>query len=264
MWAHPENKDIYPPEEFARLMRPADLPSTGPVVSMQLLGFINGKYLSAMPPAQLRDTFCDYLDYLIAENRLPYAPEKPENPLVDAQTAARLLAEIRENPDYAERVLALEPERNQKLSDLPENYSFFFASLFRHASAEVMAEICPDHDLARAILRDMANSYDPAASHEEWEAGMRALAARHGQKDKTVFMLTRVAVTGLKKTPPLYDIMKILRRAQGDRAVREGLKIIVTPDFRSGAYLWKSVQTQMASYGWRISVAMTIEGKVIQ
>ena len=222
MWAHPEDRDIYDLHEFARLLDPSRLPSTGPVADMKLLDFINGKYLAMREPAQLRALFVSYLDYLNETGRLPDTGgpeevERPQEESLDQKTISRLHDEIEADTSYADSVFAIEPERHQKLGDIFANCAYFFATTFRPATPALLEKHCADIEKRTEILKAIETAYDPSADHAAWEQGLRDIAAAAGVKDKVVFMLARVAVTGQDRTPPLYEIMHIL----GPQRVRE-------------------------------------------
>jgi glutamyl-tRNA synthetase len=63
--------------------------------------------------------------------------------------------------------------------------------------------------------------------HESLEAALRALAEEKGVGASELFMALRIALTGRKATPPLFETMAVLGRAavaQRLRAAAEALK----------------------------------------
>lgn len=217
MWAHPGNKDVYDFSEFVSLMKTTDLPSTGPVVDMKLLGFINGQYLHRSNSEDTTKLFTDYLRYLLAKKALPSTSAGETE--ISVEQIEALLKEVSETSAYCREVFALEPERNQKLADMLINNAFYFEATFVPASRQKLVAMCSQENKIQEVLSSVSNSYDPAHSHEDWNVLMRGIAKQHEVKDKIVFMLTRLAVSGQEKTPPLYDVMKIL----GHERVRERL-----------------------------------------
>ena len=210
LWPHPEEKDIYPFAEFIRLFSVSGLPRTGPVVDVQLLDFINGHYLSRLNPEEMRLACADYLEYLASA-----AP----NPDRQADLAAFCL-ELEADPAYAQKVFSLEPERNRKLADIFVNNGFYFAATFKPARKEQLLKYVQDPVQGVRLLQAMLDFMGTDLPAEEaWDASMRNLAEVAEVKPKTVFMLARLALTGLEKTPPLYAIMGIL----GPQRVRERL-----------------------------------------
>lgn len=210
MWAHPGNKDVYDMEEFARLVTPAALPSSGPIADMKLLGFINGQYLSRYSPSEFCEKFVSYLSYLIEVDRVPDFDEGISAPVLSSELIQNLKTEIEGNTDYANQVFGLEPERHQKFSDVFINCGFLFETVAIPATIESLSKYCPDAAQAASILSAIAENCLTITDSEVWDKAMRKVAADHGVKDKIAFMLTRVAVTGAEKTPPLMEILHIL------------------------------------------------------
>jgi glutamyl-tRNA synthetase len=217
LWAHPQEKDIYAFCEFVSLFAVQALPRTGPIVDRRLLDFINGKYLNRLSPREMREGFLSYLDFL--EQREAHVPESGSeiSHLPPATVRRALKAEIEADALYAELVFALEPERSRKFSDLFSQNGFFFAATFVPAAGGMMLRHCPDAEQARRILQTLLLLDLPSLAPDPWEAAMRQVAADCGLKPKTIFMLARLAVTGLEKTPPLHPILLLL----GSERVRE-------------------------------------------
>jgi len=210
MWAHPDNKDVYDLSEFAHLLSPTALPSTSPIADMKLLGFINGQYLSRYTAPEFREKFVAYLTYLLSVDRVPELAEEDVIKPLSTDLVKRLKAEIENNTSYADNVFALEPERHQKFADVFINCGFLFETTAALANMERLAKYCPDTATAANILTAVMENCLDKTNHDAWDKAMRKVAADYGVKDKVVFMLTRVAITGAEKTPPLLEIMHIL------------------------------------------------------
>lgn len=210
MWAHPENKDIYDFSEFSRLLNPSALPSTGPIADMKLLGFINGQYLARLTPKEMRAHFIDYLDYLLKVERVPENNEGEHGLVLTLDIIDRLKSEMQSDIPYTEQVFSLEPHRHQKFADVFYNCSFMFETLSTVASDVLLMKQCADTTQAASIVKDIAATCVSVDSHDDWDTAIRAIASRHAVKDKVVFMLARVAITGLDKTPPTFEIVQML------------------------------------------------------
>lgn len=188
MWAHPENKDIYSLQEFAKLVTPRALPSTGPIVDIKLLNFINNQYISKLTPQQLLEKFMHYLQEFNLQPDLQH--------------------EINTNQAYAEKVMSLEPERNDTLAQVLPNSGFFFDCMYKAPEAEDLKRIEHNHTTIVTILNAVKDSVIDSA--EAWSRVAKEIAAEYNVKNKIVFMLTRMALTGKDKTPPLYEVMEIM------------------------------------------------------
>ncbi|MDR2050701.1 MAG: glutamate--tRNA ligase [Deltaproteobacteria bacterium] len=208
LWAHPLEKDIYDFREFVELFSTRSLPRTGPVVDNKLLDFVNGQYLHRLAPAQMRSAFLDYLALLENSAEQDIAPLFPAGLKPECRHA--LKADLEADSAYAERVFALEPERNRRLADVFLNNGFFFESCFVPPSPALLLKHCPEAEQARLVLEAVLPGNISGLAQEDWDSFMRQKALDFGLKPKAVFMLTRLALTGLEKTPPLYDIVVIL------------------------------------------------------
>lgn len=214
MWAHPQGKDIYGFAEFAKLFQTRSLPKTGPIVDMKLLDFINGQYLKQMSPAEVRKAFVENLSYL--EDREKQSPSDAD--VTCCQQPEKILHELKKEittaPVYSEKVFALEPERNHKLSDIICNSGFFFETTFVPPQKDLLEKHCPDENVRNAILLAARDVCSRESNVHDWDSSMRQIAQEAGVKPKTVFMLSRLAITGAEKTPPLFEIIQIMGDAR--------------------------------------------------
>src|SRR5690606_30556954 len=126
----------------------------------------------------------------------------------------RLAEELRAwrlGPDYLERVLPLVRERIKQLADFVPATEFFFTAELDYAPVAGSLEIpeVSGRDLRKALL-ELIDRLDqlPAFSAAALEEASRALSAERGWKTKHLFLVLRLAVTGRKASPPLFDTME--------------------------------------------------------
>ena len=115
--------------------------------------------------------------------------------------------------DYFQQALALEQERIGHLSDVPDMMGFFFDDdldpdvelmrFKRHDRAETAAALTTVECLVREL---------PEFTIGAIETMLRGLAERLGWKTGDLFMPIRIAVTGRRATPPLFETMAVLGR----------------------------------------------------
>jgi glutamyl/glutaminyl-tRNA synthetase len=225
IWTHPEGKDVYSGDDFIRMLDARTLPNTGPVADMKLLSFINGQYVSKYAPSDMVDLYLSYLDYLIDQSQTP-TPTNLQEPPISLDVVKSLREEMLLNRPYAAAVLALEPERHQRLSDIIENCSFFFDATFHPATKDQLMRVSDDVASATSILKLYADRCLEPPDHDQFRAQVRDIALAHGVKDKIVFMLARVALCGSEKTPPLLDIMKVLGPHKSRHRIYEAANMI--------------------------------------
>lgn len=243
--AHPQEKDIYPFEEFASFLSPELLPRTGPVVNPELLDFINGHYLRQLGPEGTRAAFAAYLR-LLEQEAGPTGAGRPEAagegaalpPGVSPELCRCLQEELEADKAYAAGAFALEPERNRRLSDIFQNNGFFFHSAFIPASRELMLKQCPQADKAQRLLRACLEANLALAEGkptrgsltpvQAWDEALRLAAQELELKPKAAFMLSRLAVTGLEKTPPLHEILTLLGPERSRARLEAALALLAT------------------------------------
>jgi glutamyl-tRNA synthetase len=66
----------------------------------------------------------------------------------------------------------------------------------------------------------------PEFTHEAVEAALRGLADRLGVKAGTLFMAVRVAVTGRRVTPPLFESLALLGRERTLRRLEAAVRLL--------------------------------------
>jgi glutamyl-tRNA synthetase len=125
------------------------------------------------------------------------------------------------------RVAPLVHERVEKLEDFLEHTSFFFTGQVAY-DAEAMAAMVPKgKDKADAVkaLEGVLEFIDTQADTDAvtMEQGLRALCEQNGWKTKELFMPVRVAVTGRKATPPLFETMAVLGKERCRRRLRAAI-----------------------------------------
>jgi len=143
-----------------------------------------------------------------------------------------LSKKLSENKDYCINIFNIEREGSKvrkdliRWSDIPEMLEMFFDEY----STE---KLDMDTNLQKTILEEYINTFYMGDSSEEWFGKIKEIAQRNGfsidfkeyEKDPNRFkgkvgdvaMVIRVAITGRKQTPDLYQVIQVM----GERKVRE-------------------------------------------
>ncbi|MBI1216498.1 MAG: glutamate--tRNA ligase [Alphaproteobacteria bacterium] len=213
MWAHPEGKDIYPMSEFAEKLQVSGLPSTGPVADMDLLSFINGRYMNELSAQELEKQFMEYLDFLIASNLTADDTLHQDQP---SQAATRedildLHKALREDPKHGAEVLQVVAQRCARFGEIIFGSRAYFDYGYTPPAPERMAKECPDAAKRRRILEGFLEAYASDAQAPEVEGILKAIGKELGLKDRAVFMTLRLAMTGVARTPPLSEVAALLK-----------------------------------------------------
>ena len=195
-WSLDDRTEILSHDEFIKHFTLERVVRNPAVFNVDKLRWMNGVYIRDMHEERLIDLFVDRL-----ERDLPPAVERP----VDRGLVARIAPLIR--------------ERIKLLTEVVEYTDFFFIDQLSYAREELLGKAFKDRaDDARAALE---RSLAAAESVDEWEHGaletaLRALAESLSLKAGDLFSLLRVAVTGKRVSPPLFETMEVLGK---DRCV---------------------------------------------
>jgi glutamyl-tRNA synthetase len=172
------------PDELVRRFSLDRVGSSPATLDYEKLDWMNGVYLRALPPGEYAD---------------------------------RLVAFLREQGvDWPEeRIRAAAPlaqEKIERLGQFPDYAGF----LFQRRDGYDAAELDPD---VLAAAADTLAEVEPftAATIEE---ALRALAERLGQKPGQAFQPIRIAVTGSKVSPGLFESIELLGRDEALARIR--------------------------------------------
>ena len=111
------------------------------------------------------------------------------------------------------KIMPLLRERLKTLSDAPEVGGFFFEKEISPAPEDLIGKKMTAAESAAAARRayDLLRSL-PEITRETAEEPMRALAEELSLKPGQLFGILRVAVTGRKVSPPLFETMEVIGR----------------------------------------------------
>lgn len=112
------------------------------------------------------------------------------------------------------RIAPLIKERVKLLSEVPGYCDFFFTDNLAWSKDDLLGKpYATRPGDAKTALQAVAKSTGEVEwTHDAIEAALRALAHEVGAKAGDLFSLVRVAVTGKRVTPPLFESMEILGR----------------------------------------------------
>lgn len=110
------------------------------------------------------------------------------------------------------QVVALIQDRLRTLNEAPDLASFFFRE--SAMDRDLLLEKGPDAPEAADLLDACAAALEATSfAADTLEAALRALAALRGCATGQLFWLVRVAATGRRAAPPLFDVLAALGRA---------------------------------------------------
>jgi glutamyl-tRNA synthetase len=167
----------------------------GPVFNLEKLRWLNERYIHELDYGQLADALVGW----------------------------------RMGKDHLVRLLPLVRERIKQLADFVPATDFFFS--LDVDLAPVAAELAvPDvagKELGKALL-ELVEGFEqlPEFTAAGLEQQSRALCDARGWKSKHVFMVLRLALTGRKASPPLFDTMEVLGKEICRHRLRRAAELV--------------------------------------
>jgi glutamyl-tRNA synthetase len=191
-YSQPEGEEIFTFDDMVRDFDWARVNTVGPVFDLDKLGWLNGHYIRTLTVDDLADRITDHL---VRRGVLPAEPTERQRELVRAATP-------------------LVSERMQVLREAESMLAFLLVD-------EEAFGVDPD-DAAKVLTSDagavLAAAESALAGVGTWatadiEGALRAaLVDGLGIKPKNAFGPVRVAVTGRRVSPPLFESIELLGR----------------------------------------------------
>lgn len=191
-WAKSDQQEVMSLAEYIQEFEPSDLSSNSVAFDLVKLNWLNGVYIRQLSVEEL------------ATRIAPFVPNDfPSD---------KLLA-----------VLPLIQERLVTLADFAELTKFFVGEL--SYEPQILLKKADSHLVAVQLEQTLV----ALATLEAWiapqlEAAIRQLQEHHDWHKGQYFMMLRLAVTGEKATPPLFETMEVL----GAELVRQRLQQALT------------------------------------
>ena len=197
-WSLDDRTEIFSKDELFANFSLERVSKSGAVFSTDKLAWLNGHYIRESSPEELADALLEYW------GRYPQA--------AISEPPAR---------DHLLKIVPLVRERLKTLADAAPLVSFFFAEEVEYDSAELVqkgmdAESTKGALLAAETALHGLDEFDA----ESIEGVLRPLASELGVKVGQLLGSLRVATTGLRVSPPLFETLEILGRDRCLAAVR--------------------------------------------
>lgn len=125
------------------------------------------------------------------------------------------------NQDYLLKIIPLIKERVEKLEDFVEQTQFFFSGDLSYSVDDFSFKKLSSKDTQKHLSQILALFEDQS----EWQKdSLHELCSNylkdHSLKAKELFLPIRIAVTGVKESPPLFDTLETLGKDMVQRRLR--------------------------------------------
>ncbi len=204
-YSQPDGEEIFTFDDMVRDFDWARVNTVGPVFDLDKLSWLNGHYVRELSVPDLAGRI---VEHLVRAGVLPPEPTTDQLALVEAATP-------------------LVNERMQVLSEAESMLGFLLVADadFRVDQDDATKMLGPD---ARPALEAAVAAMTDLSSwaHEDIQAALRAaLVEGLGLKPKVAFGAVRVAVTGRRVSPPLFESMELLGRDRSLDRLRAALAL---------------------------------------
>ncbi|MCM8823450.1 MAG: glutamate--tRNA ligase [Candidatus Omnitrophica bacterium] len=195
-WAPGKNREIVSMEEAVRLFELKNVNKTGAAFSLDKLDWVNSEYIKKLASEE----FFKYAkEFLERQNFLPLGVEE----------------------EYVKKVILLFQNRISKLSDLKEwTYSCFFDNYtYSQDTQEILVKELSKEISFLITKLDKISSFDKITVEKEFRATAQELGLKAGDLVHPV----RVALTGRRIGPGLFEVMEVLGK---ERVIKRLLRLL--------------------------------------
>ena len=184
-WSYDDQKEDFDMAELVRCFSLARVNPAAAAVNFEKLDHFQGVHLRRMLPQELAAALVPYF----------------------------MAAGLPADPSLLERIVPLIQERITTFEDAPPLAGFFFRESVDCNSADLLVKDKTAGESAVVLQRAHAVlAALPTAQHRAANAALAALAAELELKPGQLFSPLRMAVTGQKVSPPLFETMELLGR----------------------------------------------------
>ena len=207
-WSYDDKTELFTKEELIEAFSLERVSKSGAIFSLDKLDWMNGHYIREADDEMLTDALLDYW------RRYP-AAELPPQP--DRGTLVRIVPLIK--------------ERLKTLADAAERIPFFFNEEFDYEPNQLVQRKMDE----AGTLRALNAAVEVLGAVEEFDAAtlevrLRGLADDLDIKVGQLLGTLRVATSGLKVSPPLFESLEILGKERVVRDLNRAIsKLTTTP-----------------------------------
>jgi glutamyl-tRNA synthetase len=203
-WSLDDHTEMFDRESLIRSFDLERVSASPAVFNKDKLDWFNGVYMRTLAMDDLTEKVLPFLEEAL--------PEEVARPL---------------GHDYISRIMPLVYERLKTLSDAPELMTFFFLEKLRFNPLD-MIQKGMDRFVAQEALEKIVERLELVESWDEatLEGTLRPLAEELELTTGQLFGPIRVAITGRKAAPPLFETMAVLGKERCMARLRAALKFL--------------------------------------
>ena len=200
-WNPGTDQEIFSMDELVEAFSVDTLSRSDAVFDIKKLDWFNGVYIRSLTPADLAARVRPFME------KAGYAAT---------------------DQAFLERAVALVTDRLGKLTEAPDMLGFLFVDQVDVAKESFVGKGKISLGDIAGALRECERVLTGVAqwTHEDTEASLRALAELLGWKVGDLLMQVRVAITGRRVTPPLFESLVLLGRAKSLARIARAIRAL--------------------------------------
>jgi len=208
-WSPGDDTELMSRSEIIERFRVDRVSASPAIFDSEKLEWMNGVYIRNLDEDSLAEKILPFMERPASEGGLPDSVERP----VDRA--------------YLKQLIPLVHERLKLLTEGTETLDFFFSNEIKPSVEELPGRKMDEQMTVTALeaaleLCKSATSFEPESLEEEY----RALAERIEMKPGQVFSPIRVAITGKKFAPPLFDTMSAIGQERCTTRLEHALELM--------------------------------------
>ena len=197
-WSLDDKTETFSPSELIASFSLERVAKAGAIFNADKLNWLNGHYIRELTHERLADTLLDFWGRY-PPRELPRLPDRA----------------------YLLRIVPMIQERLKTLSDAAPLIPFFFTDTVEYETSELVQKGTDAYSTKAALRETLARleglqSFDA----ESLDGQLRPLAEDMGLKVRQLLGSLRVALTGLRVSPPLFETMEVLGRDRTLAAIK--------------------------------------------
>ncbi len=203
-YSNPDGGEVFSLADMLKGFDPERISTSGPVFDFDKLTWLNGEYIRADDAARLADRIVAHYAYRVAQGLEPRDGHD-----ADYLSWAKNNGGV-EGDAIRAKVLATVPLVQERIKTLDEYATlarcFFLDDAKGYAATDIVPKKREAGETAE-LLERVASTLGAidAWNNESVETALRVLVGESGWKPREVFQAARVALTGSKVSPPLFE-----------------------------------------------------------
>ena len=181
-WAKEDQEELMSLDDYVREFDPAEMSMKSVAFDMQKLNWLNGIYIRQLSLKDLKEKLAPFIPITFPKEKI-------------------------------DQVLPLISERLETLADFEDLTNFFYQEI-EYSADLLMKKSAGNRDL---VTLEIETSKERLMGLDDWnleniEKTIRNLQEENDWKKGQYFMMLRIAATGRKATPPLFETIMVLGR----------------------------------------------------